>query len=247
MPSATARETQPGRDPLQPALLRLANRFQGLASLQQAAIHDFRGSLNALGLSVRLLEQTLASQAPGGDLDIQQRCVQSLRNELIRLERTTGTVLDAVRADEQAPSRQRLAPVIEQVRVLVEPTAERCRVSFVISQPARDLEFVGRAAWIRQAVLNLAANALEAMPAGGDLRMAVTDEGTHAAVAVSDTGPGIASGIQPRIWDVHFSTKRGLGIGLPVAAELVQAHGGTVAQAPTPSGACFVVRLPLAS
>ena len=48
------------------------------------------------------------------------------------------------------------------------------------------------------------------------------------------------------MWDVNYSTREGLGIGLPVVAHIVQAHGGTVAFEPSESGACFAIRLPIA-
>jgi signal transduction histidine kinase len=95
-------------------------------------------------------------------------------------------------------------------------------------------------------MLNLASNALEAMPRGGDLALSLTRDGAVAVLAVSDSGPGIPEELRHLIWDLSFSTKgrQGLGLGLYVVRSVAHAHGGTVTLDPTDSGARFAIRLP---
>jgi signal transduction histidine kinase len=101
---------------------------------------------------------------------------------------------------------------------------------------------------IKQSVLNIAINGLEAMPEGGTLGLELEREDGRARILVSDTGPGIPPELKDRIFDMHFTTKEsGTGIGLYVARSMFEAQGGTVRTASTgPEGTTFELLLPLA-
>jgi len=100
---------------------------------------------------------------------------------------------------------------------------------------------------VKQAMLNIAINALEVMPDGGKLGLALENDASIARLRVSDTGPGIPSDLADRIFDMHFTTKQsGTGIGLYVARSMFEAQGGTVQTASTgPAGTTFLLTLPL--
>jgi len=105
---------------------------------------------------------------------------------------------------------------------------------------------------IRRALANLIDNAAEAMQ-GSLLRMlgvrtALAEDGAAVEVTVSDTGPGLTEEVRERLFLPFYSTKhRGTGLGLSIAAKIVQEHGGTIsAEANTPKGARFMLRLPVA-
>jgi len=104
---------------------------------------------------------------------------------------------------------------------------------------------------IRRALANLIDNAAEAMN-GSLLRVlglhtALSDDGAAVEVMVSDTGPGLSDEIRERLFLPYYSTKhRGTGLGLSIAAKIVQEHGGSIsAEANSPKGARFLLRLPL--
>jgi hypothetical protein len=105
---------------------------------------------------------------------------------------------------------------------------------------------------IRRALANLIDNAAEAMQGGLlrllSLRTALVEEGAAVEITVSDTGPGITDEIRERLFLPFYSTKhRGTGLGLSIAAKIIQEHGGTIgAEANTPKGARFTLRLPVA-
>lgn len=229
---------------LESALL-LASQYQILASLYATASHDFRNSLNAMTLSLELLNRTVelgAGGEQGGQL--QRRYLQSIRQELGALTASVGGVLDESRFD-QAPTRCRLADVLESVVSLLRARAERQRVMMRLDASDHTIEVVGRPGELRLAMLNLASNALEAMPRGGDLALTLTTDGALAVLAVSDSGPGIPEELRHMIWDLSFSTKsEGLGLGLYVVRSVAHAHGGTATLDSTDSGARFAIRLP---
>ncbi len=101
---------------------------------------------------------------------------------------------------------------------------------------------------LRQAFVNLAMNAMEAMPQGGRLgvTLGASDDGRVVEVAIADTGPGIPVELQSKIFDPFFTTKeKGTGLGLSVVYGIVQRHGGTITLETAPGrGTRFTLRLP---
>jgi two-component system sensor histidine kinase HydH len=112
---------------------------------------------------------------------------------------------------------------------LLAPQARRQAVEVETRLPEEPLPMRGYPHRLRQAFLNVAVNALEAMPHGGRLTLEARRDGKRALVALRDTGPGIAPEALPHLYDPEFSTKNGgSGIGLHVARALVELHGGEI-------------------
>jgi two-component system sporulation sensor kinase A/two-component system, sporulation sensor kinase E len=105
----------------------------------------------------------------------------------------------------------------------------------------------GRANEVMQVLMNLLVNALDAMPRGGQLQLQTTSEPEGAiCIRVVDTGSGIASDLQVRIFEPFVTTKEhGTGLGLAISEQIVRQHGGSITVASTPGqGAAFSVWLP---
>jgi signal transduction histidine kinase len=104
---------------------------------------------------------------------------------------------------------------------------------------------------LRQLLLNLLLNALDASPGGGSVRVeAVTEPGGETGwltLRVADTGRGLPDDLGPRIFEPFVSRKEtGTGLGLSICKQIVEAHGGTIGAAARPGGgAVFTARLPL--
>ncbi len=101
---------------------------------------------------------------------------------------------------------------------------------------------------ILQLLLNLVRNALDAMPGGGTLRLSARRAPQGVALAVADTGPGIAAADLARVFEPYFTTKEGgTGLGLAIAQRIAEEHGGRLEAASEPGrGATFTLTLPLA-
>ena len=100
---------------------------------------------------------------------------------------------------------------------------------------------------LKQALLNLVVNSMEAMPGGGELRLEAAARGEMAEIRVSDTGPGIPPELREKIFRLYFTTKKeGSGIGLAMTFRIVQLHDGTIDFTSEPGkGTTFVIQLPL--
>jgi signal transduction histidine kinase len=103
---------------------------------------------------------------------------------------------------------------------------------------------------IDQVLLNLLANAAQAIPGPGTIAIETRQDGPMAVITIRDTGPGIPAAVLGRIFDPFFTTKpvgEGTGLGLSISYEIVTKHGGEIrAESPPGGGAVFTVRLPMA-
>ena len=98
---------------------------------------------------------------------------------------------------------------------------------------------------LRQAVYNLTANALDAMPDGGELVVTAWSGKGGVEIEIADSGHGLSDEARQRAFDPFFSTKSGAGLGLPIVQRLIEAQGGNVAATNCPEGgAAFTVRIP---
>ena len=137
--------------------------------------------------------------------------------------------------------------LVQDLEALLAPQAKRQRVALTTQLPAEPVTLVGQADRLKQAMLNILINALEAMPEGGSLAIAVEQNAGTAHVTVRDSGPGIPTALIGAIYDMHFTTKSGgTGVGLYVARSVVQSHGGTIdVESHGEAGTTFTLTLPL--
>jgi signal transduction histidine kinase len=138
---------------------------------------------------------------------------------------------------------------MDDLNTLLAPQAKQQRVTLEVQLPEREIQVIGQRDRLKQALLNIATNALEAMPEGGKLAMALDTVNGHARIAIRDNGPGIAPESLAKIYGMYFTTKTGgTGIGLYVARSVVESHGGNIEVDTQPGmGTCFTVSLPLSA
>jgi hypothetical protein len=100
---------------------------------------------------------------------------------------------------------------------------------------------------MKQAMLNVVVNAIEAMPGGGELRIECAAQNDEAEIRISDTGAGIPPELREKIFRLYYTTKpQGSGIGLAMTFRIVQLHDGTIDfSSEAGSGTTFVLRLPI--
>jgi signal transduction histidine kinase len=129
------------------------------------------------------------------------------------------------------------------------PNLEAAHIRHEMDLPGADTPILVDATSLELALLNLMTNAVDAMPSGGTLRVRVAAESPNRVrIEISDTGHGIPGDLLPRIFEHWVSTKkpgRGTGLGLPIARDVVSAHGGSISVSSTVgSGTTFTIDLP---
>ena len=125
--------------------------------------------------------------------------------------------------------------------------------SILVDKDDRLLSVQGDPVQLKQVVINLLVNSLDALDCSMATIRRITvktgsENSTFVSLSVSDTGMGIGSEIEPRLFDPFFTTKsQGIGLGLSISRSIVEAHGGTIrAASNNEGGATFIVRLPVA-
>jgi signal transduction histidine kinase len=156
--------------------------------------------------------------------------------------------LKFTRPEDLKLQRVNVADLIGEVASTVTLEAQQRGVHVVVEADPK-LDVNGDPTMLRQAILNLALNACQAMPSGGTLRLACdTVRGRRARMTIADTGIGIKPEHLQRIFDLYFTTKeRGSGIGLSMVYRTVQMHDGDIEVQSTPGvGTTFTILLPQA-
>jgi signal transduction histidine kinase len=174
--------------------------------------------------------------------------VDVIAQEIRRLDEVVQGFLKFTRPEDLKLQPLALRALLDEIVPIVRPEADRSRVQLLVDcESAPDVN--GDPAMLRQAFLNLALNACQAMPNGGTLRIRCESaRGRRVAVVFTDTGVGIAPADLQRIFDLYFTTKeKGSGIGLSMVYRTVQMHDGEIEVQSTPgAGTTFRMLLPRA-
>ncbi len=229
--------------------LRLATQMRSLARVYGALAHELKAPLGAMALNVELLNDALASDSDD-DPDRrtrQKRYAEVLRDELGRLNRSLVAVLNQTTSVGETYDRFDLRELIRDLEALLTPQAKQQRVALDVHLPEQRVLLAGHRDRLKQALLNIATNALEAMPDGGRMRVSIETQNGDALVSIRDSGPGIPPEVLGKIYSMYFTTKSGgTGIGLYVTRSVVESHGGHIEVETDPGhGTCFQVNLPL--
>lgn len=222
-----------------------ARRTESLAAFGRLAAtvaHEVRNPLNAIAMGVQRLGMEFPPQERH---DEHRKLTGLLRSEIDRLNGTVTRFLELARPPRIEPRAGDLASLVrDMVRLLAEGSPPGVRL---VEERDELPPVVFDAAAVRQVLLNLVRNAIEAVGGEGTVRVSTRREGGRALLAVADDGPGIALENRDRIFDFGFTTKpHGNGLGLSIVHRLVTEMGGTVSLGPGPDGGTEVrVLLPL--
>ncbi len=232
--------------------IEVSRRLASIGRLTAGVGHEVKNPINAMVVHLELLRGKLAqSSDPNGA----ERHVEVLASEMSRLDRVVQALADFSRPIEPQLREQNLLPIVHAVVHLISAEAESGRIHITHKEefPNVPITVLCDAELMRQALLNIALNAMQAMPAGGELHFKVTTDRQGACLSVSDTGTGIPPEKLPHIFDLYFTTKpSGSGIGLATTYRIVQLHGGiievkSISDAGAPDhGTTVTLRLPLA-
>ena len=206
------------------------SRAERLATLGQVAAgiaHEIRNPLVGIGSTASLLRDEFdPSDDKRADLDI-------ILNETRRLDRIVNQIIDYARPRDLMPTQWPVGGIIEDVLKLLDTRLETQRIT-VTRCCAPSLAAYADRDQIKQVLLNLCHNSLDAMPSGGDLRISAGQasraENAGVFIEVADTGAGISQKHLAQVFQPFFTTgkQNGTGLGLAICRNIAEAHGGDI-------------------
>jgi signal transduction histidine kinase/HAMP domain-containing protein len=251
--------------------LAYSRKLVALGRLTAGIAHEVKNPLNAMMIHLELLRTkirnsamavepppavvagsatTLALSRPAISPSVQGTLehVEIIESEIRRLDEVVQGFLKFTRPEDLRLQPVRVGALFDEILPLIEPEARTNNVRVAIECPASVPDINADAGMLRQAFMNLAINACQAMPNGGSLRLVCAAARKQVEVRFEDTGVGIPPENLQKIFDLYFTTKHhGTGIGLSMVYRIVQLHDGEIEVRSTPGrGTTFRVLLPRA-
>jgi signal transduction histidine kinase len=223
--------------------LQTADRLAALSRVSSGVAHEVKNPLNAILLHVEVARAKLAH----GDTDVGQQ-MEIISREILRLDRVVKTFLDFTRPVELNLSTVSVRELMGEIVDLARPQADALKIRVNVVEDAEGAAVRIDRDLLKQAVLNVVVNAMQAMPEGGELRFESLAKEDTAEIRISDTGCAIPPELREKIFRLYFTTKKeGSGIGLAMTFRIVQLHDGTIDFTSEPGkGTTFFIRLPIA-
>lgn len=218
--------------------IRRAEQLAAVGQLAAGMAHEIRNPLTSIKMLVQAAAEDKLGALPPDDLAVIDR-------EIRRVERSLQTFLDFARPPRPSKASVDLRTVVRETIELTRGRVAKQRVEVRFAPPINAIVVDADAAQLRQVLVNLVLNALDAMPGGGTLSIELDTNGSMVEARISDTGPGIAPEIAKRLFQPFASTRdTGLGLGLVISRRIIEDHGGTISSENLSPGARFTIRLP---
>ena len=222
--------------------IELSRRISASGRVTRGVAHEVKNPINAIVLHLQLLRNKLQQLDPDTT-----RHVDIIDSEIHRLDRVVGILVDFTRPRDLHLEETDLRLVLDEVSLLASPDAAQHGVELVRDLPEEGIPVKIDIDLVKQAILNVVLNGVQAMPDGGSLTIRARREDDMAVTEIKDQGTGIPPEVQDKIFELYFTTKKsGSGIGLAQTYQILQWHYGAVDFESSPGkGAAFRLRLPL--
>jgi signal transduction histidine kinase len=224
--------------------IEMSRRLSASGRVTGGVAHEVKNPINAIVLHLQLLQNKLSQLDPDT-----RRHMDIIGSEIHRLDRVVQTLVDFMRARELHLVEVDFRRLLDDVALLAAPNAEQHGVTLQRDMPEEPLPIKADLDFMKQALLNVVLNGIQAMPQGGVLAMAARRDGDAVIAEVRDRGVGIPQDVQHKIFELYFTTKKeGNGIGLAQTYQILQWHYGSVEFESTEGeGTTFRFRIPLAT
>jgi signal transduction histidine kinase len=223
-----------------------ASRFKAITDLYIGITHDIKVPLHAVIMHLEMLRKEVGGDNRGGEDKKAVRYIDSITQEIKRLETVIRAFLDYASPFKNRVELVDLRQVVDEGIALLESEGARKGITLRKEMSGESLWVYGDDAKLKQALLNLAVNAFDAMPSGGTLTIRGRPHNGECVLEIQDTGQGIKDDEKAKIFRFHYSTKdSGSGVGLSIVKMITEYHGGRVEFDSTEGkGSLFTLRFP---
>jgi len=219
--------------------LHQAERLSAMGRLASGVAHEIRNPLNAISMACQRLKQ-----------DNLKELSPVIRNEIRRLNEIIEEFLGLSRGRHLKLERYDLVALVRQVGLLMGEESQSEGVKIQINATESCFMMLMDANKIKQVLINMVKNAMESISGSGTVTIELSSkENEMAIITISDTGSGLMGNNADEIFNPDFTTKeQGLGLGLALAHEIIQAHGGEIrVRSMSGMGTTFDILLPVKS
>jgi signal transduction histidine kinase len=223
-----------------------AERRSYVGLLASGLAHEIRNPLNAMNMNLQMLEEELVG-VPSMEDGEHGELLESTKSEIKRLESLVNNFLAYARPSDPTFESADLKQVVEEVARFLQADFRQSDVELALDLEPMLPHVELDPTQFKQALMNLLVNARQVMRGGGRVTVAThMGPGGEAVVEVRDNGPGIPEEVRGRVFDLFYSNRGGgTGLGLPIAKQIVERHGGTIeVKSKKGEGTTFVIRLP---
>ena len=220
-----------------------AEQLAAVGHLAASVAHEIRNPLTAIKM---LVQSGQESGDEAGQSSLTTEDLRVIETEIRRMESSLRTFLDFTRPPKLERRSVQLQNVLQEVFGLVRGRAEKQKVEMRLAADEKNIVVIADAEQLRQVLVNLVLNSLDALPRGGTIVVSAKTMPDHVEICVTDSGAGISADMLPHLFQPFSSNKEtGLGLGLVISKRIVEDHGGSIeAENTVTGGAAFRVRLP---
>ena len=228
------------------AELVVAERMATVGRLSLKVAHEVRNPIAAIELNAELVGD-LVKERGGADMEEAATLVTAIREQVNALDAITEEYLAFARFPRPQYDEDSVNEMVAALVEFVRPVAARQGSTVEATTDQTVPPMAIDRTLLRQSILNLVKNGLEALGRGGRLTVSTRRVDDHVEIAIQDTGPGIASDVGERLFEQFFTTKpQGTGLGLYISRQIIEEHGGTLRWESVPgAGTTFTATLPI--
>ncbi len=226
-----------------------ARRVSEMHELVLGIAHEIRNPLNAIRLNLHTVGQVFRDQTALSDEEIGSM-LDEMEDEVARLESLMREMLGFARTGGRETAPIDVADEIKRTVMLLRSKLDQHHIELRLEMPHEICRVSVDPTRLRQVLINLLNNAVEAIGGGGQIEVSVRSWRGQVEISVIDNGPGIAAEDRQRVFIPFFSTKAsGTGLGLALARKFIEEAGGTLRceESPLGRGSCFRISLPAIS
>lgn len=223
--------------------LVVSERQAAWSEMARKVAHEIKNPLTPIAISVADLKRSYEQQRADFP-KILDHAVRTIGDEVETLKRLLSEFSDFARFPAPRPAPCRVSQLLADLEALYGRDVAAGRLVF--TRPDEEITISADAGQIRQALVNLIHNGLEALTGEGRVTVSAADRSGALLLTVSDTGPGLSEEQRAHLFTPGFTTKaHGSGLGLTIVERIVNDHGGSISvESKTASGTTFRIRLP---
>jgi signal transduction histidine kinase len=225
--------------------LNQTERAAVIGRLTQAVAHEIRNPLNVINLSIDHVASKYAAEEPAKREQVNRR-LASIKDEINRLNILLSDLLNYGRPARLSVETVDVRDLLRETFALVRPQAEEQGVEVKLEVDGAPARVKADPERLKSCLSNIAINALQAMPRGGNMVARVSKANGQVEIAISDSGVGISEDALSKVFEPYYSTKQtGFGLGLAVTRWIIEQHKGSIkVESLVDKGTTFTVRLP---